>query len=385
MAPFAIASGLDWLTLSVGSADAVDAIRQSLVAAAVDLAVAGENDASAYSQYTWFGEVVPLQVSLSGLRLHLADGVHVQMYHKGGRDACQITVYSASLWSHPFAEVVSEVRRLLLTLTLGLSSPLYPVRLDLFADLNGLDITSISSPDFLDQALVSRCTRFDEVYAEDTSLPDLQRTRRRRRLESLYIGSPGGAVRWNWYDKRADVAAKLHADRYLPRWSAVPGFDLEQAITRFECRVNTDFLRSFRCPALSDRMELSTIEVCLPHLWAYLTRHTRLIVPDSGSGNRSRSDTSDLWLIVVAAFSVSPAHAGCRVSVLMPDTERLEAQVSGCVVSLLALLRSSDVPPADVGPYLSLLVSRFVSSRGGLRAAVISRASRLGLSYPVAA
>lgn len=404
--PSLVAASLDWLTVSVGDKSICQAIQTNLLNYVSDELASAVQDSSgtssAHTEYTWFDEFIPVQVNRSGIVLHLADQVHVQLFMRPTGAAVQLTVYSACLWSRPLADIVRELRFLVMCLADVEvdTTPLWPVRVDLCADVSGVSMEDISDAAYLDACLVSRCvtrsshsvvleTENASDAASDTA-PGVSVFARRRRVESLYIGSSGGAVRWNWYDKLADIRAKGHSSRYADTW-AMGGFRVGEdgsssvPLTRFEARVNAQFLREFRCLLSPDRLELASLSDALPFLWSYLTTHTRLIQPDSGSGNRSRAFPSSLWLLISSAFSSPSRLSGWREHVPSASPDRLSAQLSGVAVSLLAILRRSDMRADELPHYLSSLVLRHVSTRGGLQGAVLVRQARLGVGVRLSA
>lgn len=386
--PSVVASALDYLTVSVADHDCVQAIHDNLLQTVQErlqnVPTDSSNIAATYTDYTWFGQAVPVHLTRSGIMLHLVDNVHLQLYVRTTGLAVQVTVYSRCLWSYTFHDIVHELRRFVSSLSGGIVAPLYPVRVDLACDVTNLQLSDVAQPETLDDMLVSRCTLQRTHYDKNAELDEtpIAFTRRKRKLESLYIGAPGGAVVWNWYDKRAQALKLKIVDHYSHVWEQTSNFTLDNPLTRFEVRLNAAFLRSFRCPILADRVEVGYLETIIPYLWTYLTLHTRLIIPDTGSGNRSRADTAPVWKLIQSAFvSLS---GGKRVRIVSPDIMRLRSQLGGVALSLLAVLRHADFSVEQLSSLLFSCLSDHSSSRGGVRSAVLIRSARLGLSTSLA-
>lgn len=344
--PFIVASMVDWLTVTLS-----DQSQASSVASYFQSQLISSSGQRSQLPYLFAGEPVILSPVRGSQDVTLKCGPYLgaRLYASHGAPRVQFTLYSPIWWLLAGQPITAPVKALqfFICSILGLDAPrdwrsisLLPTRLDLCTDLANLDVASVASPADLDSSLVTRSRRTSSIgeMSEDDATPDIQpvpvsTVSSGRKLQTVYIGAAGAAVRWCIYNKAADSTRK-GGERYKEQWES-HGYQFGMDLTRVELRLGPAALREFHNEA--GRCDIYALLESLQSIWRKFTQETRFVDSATGSGNKRRADMLPWWALVHEAFLTFAAAPVSRVTVKQLDAEKLIAQAAGCLVSWWAL------------------------------------------------
>lgn len=336
--PLVISSMVDWLTCSISNEFVLPDVRLIEL-----MRLLHESDKTALpSPYSFGSEPLMLKggSKLTLLVLH-NDYFDFRVLSGTGSTVAQVTVYSPYIWQVGARQAVSDMQSWCDTF-FGAAVSLVPSRLDLCRDVVGFPLEVIDSFSSLRSRFVTR-SRWKYVKGEQTLVTEDADVRGHSRVESLYIGAPGGDIRLNIYNKSVQSKAK-GVDYYHPTWSAA-GWRDDMEVVRVEFRMNRAFFRSWRNVETGQLIaDVYDMLDNLSALWYYLTHHfCRMVTPSETDTNRTRAEADPVWLLVSEVFiPEQSAHDSTRVTRRRLLQKQLEDQMAGVVRSLLAITLSSD-------------------------------------------
>lgn len=352
-----IASMVDWLTCSISSEFA---LPDTKVIEAMRLL--HESDTGVLvSPWSFGGDPLMLKAG-SKLALFVLhnDYLDFRVLQGAGSTIAQVTVYSPYIWQVGASQAAQDMQ---LWCDAWFCDPvvLVPSRLDLCRDVVGFPLELFDSFSSVRQRFVTP-SRWKYVKGEEQLVGEDVDVRGSSRVESLYIGAPGGAVRLNIYNKSTQ-AKKKGADYYCPTWRRGGWLDGEE-ITRVEYRCGRAFFREWRNVDTGEILtDVHSLLGQLSAIWQYLThKFARMVVPNPGDSNRTRAETDSAWVIVQAAFTPEQdPHDSTRVSRRRLLVKQLEDQCAGVVRSLLAVTLQGEcdrIPLDYVGGYVADVLKR---------------------------
>lgn len=322
----------------------------------------------------------------------------------------QVRLSQEYLWSvRSLCKVLSNVH-LFLTDFFGDSSiKLVPSGVDLAVDLVNLDWGTIQN---IKESFVSRA-QLDEDHVAgigewDGFLDGPDAIHRRwRRLTGFPFGKHNAPVSASIYDKHHEIKYKRKEKAwFFDLWREVrdengePVWDGESPVWRVEMRLRREALNELMCEGEFHGIDDAfSLEELIPSLWAYLVGRTsggddglpdgwlRYVVP-ADDKNRSRWPVHPDWKVVQAAFQPvvlgSNALSSEPLSLVSTDplrfdlrpfirrrkrkvnTDRMVAQIAGCLVTLQAWRAEENRDPgvapdlSDTLHYASALIEEYL-------------------------
>lgn len=307
------------------------------------------------------------------LIVHCEDYWDVRVQRFGSVMRATITAYSRPVWERGW-EVLGLMQTLALVL-FGSDLTLAPSRLDMCADVVRFDLRSIDTNNLRDTFLTRSFTlgHMDSEEQETESGNNRAQTVSGR---TLYIGGPKSSAPLKLYEKSAELRHKPK-DYYLPPWLA-GGYDSVSSVVRIEYSLRRKSLANLLLPSGEALASILQLEECFVALWQAALLATRMVKPDATETNRSRLETSALWVLLMQAQcslgTVAAVYDLTRVQSRRHNRVQLEKQLVGVMVTYASLAPGAE--DADRSGFLasiSGMFDRFEAENGPMGASVRKR------------